>query len=424
MINKNQPPQLLKGFRDYYPEQMAFRTWLYNQAKSVAESFGFQEYEGPIVETLDLYAAKSGEELVKKQAFTMQDKSGNMLALRPEMTPSLARMVAQKSGSLTFPVKWFSFGPRFRYETPQRGRGREFFQWDVDILGSDSPNADAEVLAMAATMYQRLGLTPREVKIRVNDRQYLQTKLASIGVDSKRTVAIFGIIDRKEKVSESVFEEMLRDEGVSRDQIQQLTDTLQNSDALRSSPWIKQILQTLELLGLIEFVECDPGTVRGLDYYTRTVFEGWDATGKFRSIWGGGRYDNLTEEVGGKQRIPGVGFAMGDMMIEEILRQNNKFPVLSALSTNVLVTVFSEEFLEKSLSLSQSLRSSSINTDLYPDPTVKLDKQLKYADKKGIPFVVILGPEEAANGTATIKDMRKQSQQTVPLAKLTDLLRE
>ena len=138
-------PQLLKGFRDFYPEQMAFRNWLYGKAKKVAESFGFEEYEGPIVETLDLYAAKSGEELVKKQAFTLTDKSGKILALRPEMTPTLARMVAQKAGGLIFPVKWFSFGPRFRYETPQRGRGREFFQWDADILGLTNPEADAEV---------------------------------------------------------------------------------------------------------------------------------------------------------------------------------------------------------------------------------------------------------------------------------------
>lgn len=417
-------PQLLKGFRDFYPEQMAFRTWLYDQARSVAESFGFQEYEGPIVETLDLYAAKSGEELVKKQAFTMQDKSGKMLALRPEMTPSLARMVAQKSGSLTFPIKWFTFGPRFRYETPQRGRGREFFQWDVDILGSDSPNADAEVIAIAATMYQRLGLTPREVKIRVNDRQYLQEKLASIGVDSKRTVAIFRIIDRKEKVSGSVFEGMLKDEGVSRDQMQQLTDTLENSDALRSSPWIKHILRTLELLGLTEFIECDPSTVRGLDYYTRTVFEGWDAKGKFRSIWGGGRYDNLTEEVGGKQKIPGVGFAMGDMMIEEILKANGKMPKLHGIKTTVLVTVFDSAKWGDSLRVATQLRVSRINTDLYLDPSSKLDKQLKYADKKGIPFVVIIGPDEVSNGTVTVKDMRKQSQQTIRLEMLPGLLRQ
>ncbi len=413
-------PQLLKGFRDFYPEQMAFRNWLQRKAKKVAESFGFEEYEGPIVETLDLYAAKSGEELVKKQAFTLTDKSGKILALRPEMTPTLARMVAQKAGSLVFPVKWFSFGPRFRYETPQRGRGREFFQWDVDILGLTNPEADAEVISVAAAMYKSLGLSPTEVRIKINDRKYLQQKLQSIGIAAEKTTAIFKVIDKKSKLPPEIFEVMLIQLGLKSGQVGRLKNILDDKKGYINSNWLSKIMSLVEAAGYGEFVEFDPAIVRGLDYYTRTVFEGWDIKGEFRSIWGGGRYDNLTEDVGGKQKIPGVGFAMGDMVLEEILRANGKYPKLKANNTRVLVTVFSNELAVSSNKLANSLRESGVNAEVYLDSSAKLDKQLKYADKKGIPLVVIIGPEEVAAGTVTLKDLRSGSQKTVTANKLPD----
>lgn len=421
-MNKTTVPQLLKGFRDFYPEQMAFRNWLYSQAKAVAESFGFQEYEGPIVETLDLYAAKSGEELVKKQAFTLLDKSGNTLALRPEMTPTLARMVAQKAGSLVFPVKWFTFGPRFRYEAPQRGRGREFFQWDVDILGLTNLEADAEVISVAATMYQRLGLSPNEVRIKINDRQYLQERLQALGISQQQMLSMFRVIDKRSKVPSDVFERLLSDKGLSTSQARALVEVLDDRTAFTTSPWLSGILAIVKRMGLAEYVEFDPSIVRGLDYYTRTVFEGWDVKGEFRSIWGGGRYDNLTREVGGKQLIPGVGFAMGDMVIEEILRANGKYPQLPSTTTSVLVTVFSPELLEHSLRVATQLRSNNINAELYLAPQTRLDKQLKYADRKGINSVVILGPEEIAKGTVTVKDLKKNTQDTFSMDKLLETL--
>ncbi len=416
-------PQLLKGFRDFYPPEMAFRSWLYRQFKLVGESFGFQEYEGPIVETLDLYAAKSGEELVKKQAFILTDKSGKILALRPEMTPTLARMVAQKAGSLVFPVKWFSFGPRFRYETPQRGRGREFFQCDVDILGLTNPEADAEVISVAAKMYQSLGLSPTEVRIKINDRKYLQEKLRSIGIGSNKMTAIFKVIDKKSKVSEKIFDDLLGNENLGPVQVNQLKNILQNKQGYIESEWLSKILSLVQTAGYGEFVEFDPAIVRGLDYYTRTVFEGWDVKGEFRSIWGGGRYDNLTEDVGSKQKIPGVGFAMGDMVLEEILRANGKYPYLKSNNTCVLVTVFSNELAVSSNKLASSLREGGINTEVYLDPTAKLDKQLKYADKKGIPYVVIIGPEEAAKNMVTIKNMKEKAQTTVKIEELEKMIK-
>ncbi len=419
----NNKLQTLKGFRDFYPEDMAFQSWLYKNIKEVSESFGFQEYEGPILEPLDLYAAKSGEELVKKQAFTLKDKSNKLLALRPEMTPTLARMVAAKEGSLTFPIKWFTYGRRFRYETPQKGRGREFFQWDIDILGSENPLADAEIIQIAATFYKKVGLTPSMVKVKINDRVFLQKKLASLGILQEKTLSIFKTIDKKNKVNAKEFEEMLSNNGLSKIQTDNLLDLLADKNSYKDSPWLAAIMNAVKKMDVSEYVEFDPTNVRGLDYYTRTVLEGWDIKGAFRSIWGGGRYDNLTMDVGGKTKIPGVGFAMGDMVLKELLITNNKYPKLQISKAQVLVTIFGTDFLDKSMEISQNLRASEINTELYPDENTRLDKQLKYADKKGIPFVVIIGPEEVETKTVTLKNLKTKEQNKVSIENLISLVK-
>lgn len=410
--------QGVKGTRDFYPEDQAFQNWFYQTIKTVSESFGFQEYEGPTIESLDLYAAKSGEELVKKQAFTLKDQSGKILALRPEMTPSLARMIAQKAGSLTFPIKWFTYGRRFRYENPQKGRGREFFQWDCDILGTNTPQADAEVICVAATTLQKIGLSPNEVRIKINDREFLQNKLETIGIVKEEVKKIFKIIDKKEKVDENDFKQMLQEEGLSETQIPSLLEILENKEAYTESPWLSEIFKLVKSAGLGDYIQFDPTIVRGLDYYTRTVFEGWDVKGEFRSIWGGGRYDNLTAEVGSEQIIPGVGFAMGDMVITELLKVNEKYPLLDINKTKVLVTVFSPEMFDESLKIANQLRINSINSEVYLIPGTKLDKQLKYADQKGIPFVIILGPDEKEKDVVTLKDLKLRTQKIVTTEQL------
>ncbi len=420
MANLIQP---VKGTRDFYPEDWAFEMWLYEKVKEVSQLFGFEEYEGPTIETLDLYAAKSGEELVKKQSFTLTEKSGKVLALRPEMTPTLARMVAQKAGSLTFPVKWFTFGRRFRYEQPQKGRAREFFQWDCDILGHENLEADTEVIAIAATLYQKLGLTPEEVKIKVNDRKLLQEKILSLGIAEENITPVFRLMDKKSKVEGGDFLEMAEEAGLNLDQRNSIVQILEEKNAYLESPWLVRIFELLKRYGVADFVEYDPAIVRGLDYYTRTVFEGWDVKGQFRSIWGGGRYDNLTAEVGGKVKVPGVGFAMGDMVIAEILKANNKFPTLSVHPAKVLVTIFSEELFNKSIAITNLLRENKNNTELVLDFQIKLDKQIKYADKKRIPFVLIIGPQEADTQTITIKNLTDGIQKTVPESALIETLR-
>jgi len=416
--------QPVKGTRDFYPQDQAFQNWLYSKFKEVAELFGFQEYEGPIIESLDLYAAKSGEELVKKQAFTLPDRSGNALTLRPEMTPTLARMVAQKARELTFPVKWFTFGRRFRYEKPQKGRAREFFQWDVDILGPENLEADAEVIAVAATLYQKLGLTPTEVKIKINDRKVLQERFLALEIPEENLVRVFRLADKKDKVTREDFIEMGQENGLSEDQTKAILQILEEKNAYLDSPWLVKIFDLLKKYGVSEYVEYDPGIVRGLEYYTRTVFEGWDVKGEFRAIWGGGRYDNLVADVGGKQKIPGVGFAMGDMVIAGVLKANNKYPTLLINKTQVLVTVFSPELYDKSLKIANVLREENINAETFLDPTAKIDKQLKYADKKGIPYVIIIGPVEAEQTLVVLKNLRTREQITILQADLVKKIKQ
>ena len=414
----------LKGFRDYYPSDMAFQKWLYEKIQKVSESFGFQEYNGPMVEPLSLYAAKSGEELVKKQSYTFEGKSGETLALRPEMTPTLARMIALKEQELTFPVKWYTYGPRFRYEAPQKGRGREFFQWDIDILGTDSSEADAEIIAVAASFYKELGLTPSEVIIKINDREYMTDALSKINIRSNVLKDVFKIIDKRKKVNEEEFETMLDELKITKETIAGLYELLENKDGYKESKRLTEIFNYLEKFGLEKYVVFDPSIVRGLDYYTRTVFEGWDVKGEFRSIWGGGRYDNLISDVGSKRKIPGVGFAMGNMVLEEILKDNGKYPKLEINKTKVLVTVFSPDLLLQSIKVANELRGKGINTELYPDPEMKLDKQLKYADKKEIPWVVIIGDKEAAKNKISTKNMSTAEQiNLIDLNALIDLIK-
>lgn len=413
----------VKGTRDFYPEDQAFQNWFYQKIRELSELFGFQEYEGPTMEYLDLYAAKSGEELVKKQAFTFTDQSGKTIALRPEMTPTLARMVAQKLGELTFPVKWFTYGRRFRYEKPQKGRGREFFQWDCDILGTENYEADAEVIALAINFYQKLELTPGEVKVKINDRKLLEESLLSLQIPSEKIIAIFRIVDKRGKIDDEELVQWLNEEGLSVGQSKSVLQILEEKNAYLKSQWLVKIFEQLKKYGVAEYVEYDPGVVRGLEYYTRTVFEGWDVKSELRAIWGGGRYDNLVADVGGKQKVPGVGFAMGDMVMAEVLKMYDKYPLLIANKTKVLVTVFSPELYEKSLETTNFLRGQNINTEIYLDNPAKIEKQLKYADKKQIPYAIIIGPEEAASNSVVLKNLLTKEQKTVLATELVEQLK-
>ncbi|MFN2299719.1 MAG: ATP phosphoribosyltransferase regulatory subunit, partial [Anaerolineales bacterium] len=290
-------PISVKGTRDYYPAEMAFRNWLYEGAREVSRAFGYQEFEAPFLETLELYAAKSGEELVKEQSFVFPDRGGELVALRPELTPSLARMVANRVGQLTFPVRWWSFGPFWRYERPQKGRTREFFQWNLDLIGVENSQADGEIAAVICSFLSRLGLTPREVTLRVNNRRLMDTALETLGITDAVRGSAFRLIDKKEKMKTAAWEAHARELGWENRQISGLQKILDDRELWRQSSELAEFFEAVESFGVREFLEYDPSVIRGLDYYTGTVFEARDSNGEFRAILGGGRYDNLVADV-------------------------------------------------------------------------------------------------------------------------------
>jgi histidyl-tRNA synthetase len=401
--------QAVKGTRDFYPEAMAFRNWLYGKVRAVSQHFGYQEYEAPILERMDLYAAKSGEELVKEQSFVLTDRGGDELALRPELTPSLARLIAQKQASLVQPVRWFSFGPFWRYERPQRGRTREFFQWNIDLLGAETPAADGEIVAIGAEFLRSLDLSASDVGIYLNSRRLMERKLAEIGVGDEQRTAVFRLIDRRDKLPAEKWAEWALDIGLSDSQLAAIKDLLNNTDLWQESEELQQVFATAEALGVTDYLTYDASIVRGLDYYTGPVFEAYDRGRRFRAILGGGRYDNLVADVGG-DRITGVGFAMGDVIIELLLERAGKRPKLATSPSRVLMTLFSDDLYPQTLALAGRLRQAGINVEQVLEPT-RLGKQIRYADRKGIPYVAIMGPDEMEADQVVLKELASGEQQ-------------
>lgn len=412
----------VKGTRDFYPEDKAVQNWFKHTLSVISQRFGYTEFDGPEIEYIDLYIDKTSHEILQEQVFTLKDRDDRTLVLRPEITPTFARMVAQRSMELPKPIRWYSYGRAWRYEQPQKGRGREFFQWEINILGPESPEADAEILAIAATFLNRIKLSAEEVTIRVNDRSYFELVIKNLGIASEKFTPLLRIIDKKEKISDSEFEMLLRDEGLSSEQITGFADYLQDAD-YKKAPWLSKVFAAVELYdGVLPYVVYDPTVARGFDYYTRTVFEAWDKTGRLkRALFGGGRFDNLTETLGG-ERVPGVGMAPGDMALLVLLEELNRLPKVRRTHTRALVTVFDEASLPYAIKLGNQLRDDGLPLEIWPDTSTKLDKQIKYADKLGIPYVVLLGSEEIENKKASVKNLQTGEQIMLPQSDLSSYL--
>ena len=415
--------QSVKGARDFYPEEMKIRTWLYETVRRVSESFGYQEYDGPFLESIELYAAKSGEELVKEQSFVFPDRGGDLITLRPELTPSLARMVAQRQRQLIFPLRWWSWGPFWRYERPQKGRSREFFQWNIDLIGVDSPEADAEIAAIAATFLREAGLSSDDVKILVNNRRLMDAEFKKLGISSEIRPEVLRLIDRRDKMQPKEWEAYAEEIGLSTGQLDGLKSNLTNEDLWQKSEELHRFFNAIDALGMSDYVRFAPHIIRGLDYYTGTVFETWDREGEFRAILGGGRYDNLVADVGGDP-LTAVGFAMGDMVISLVLEKFGCLPQDTGFSpAPVLVTVFDENSLPVSLQMAASLRQSGLKVACYPEP-IKIGKQFKYADRMGMKIAIIIGPDEQVKNLAAVKDLRTGQQETVPFDQATKTVQQ
>ena len=415
--------QSVKGTREFYPEQMALRNFIYEKVRRAAQAFGYQEWDAPFIESIDLYAAKSGEELVKKQSFTFTDRGGDFVTLRPELTPSLARMIAAKQGELTYPVRWWSFGPFWRYEQPQKGRSREFFQWNIDMLGVSSPEADAELIAVAATFLRSVRLSPELATIYVNNRRLMESEFDALSIPQEKRLDVSNMVDRRSKMEPAKWDSYVLESGITQIQLDGLKNILADFDLWKKSDELVRLFAALDGLGVKKYVKFDPNIMRGLLYYTGTVFEAFDTSGSLkRAILGGGRYDNLLADVGG-QPLSGVGFAMGDVVIGIILQEKGLLPEFIPSPAPILVTIFDESLMKESFSLSAELRSAGLNVLCFPEPA-KLQKQFKFADKMKVRVVLTVGPDEAANAQVAVKNLVSGEQVTVKREALVESIRE
>jgi len=414
----------VKGTRDFYPQEKFINSWLYQNIREVSESFGYQEFDGPFLESIDLYAAKSGEELVKEQSFVFPDKSGNLIALRPELTPSLVRMIAQQQQQLYYPLRWWSFGPFWRYESPQKGRGREFFQWNADLIGVDSPEADAEMAALMAEFFKKIGLSSAQVKVFVNNRRLMEGELSKLDISPDKQGKVFRLIDRRDKLNDKEWGAYALKIGLENKQFDGIKTLLGSENLWKESKELVQFFSAVDALGVKDYVEYSPRIIRGLDYYTGTVFEALAiSTDVRRSVSGGGRYDNLLADVGGDS-LPGVGFAMGDMVLNVVLEELGLLPENRGNSpAKVLVTVFDKESQLASYRLSAELRQTGLKVFSYPTAD-KLGKQFRHADRIGAIIAVILGPDEIANQQVAIKDLQTREQITVARAEVAAVIRD
>ena len=368
----------LPGFRDFYPAECAEREHVFRAWRAVARRYGFVEYDGPPLEPLDLYTKKSGDEIVG-QLYEFTDKGGRHIALRPEMTPSFARMVSARANALRKPIRWFSLPQLFRYERAQKGRLREHFQLNVDIVGEAGPVADAELLAVAVDIMAELGLAPTDVRARVSDRRLLFAALDALGVDTTQRTAALGVIDKLGRQPRDVSVEKLREAGVDAARSNALLNTVgaRDVDAFiaasggtqRVADAAQPLRRTIEhanALGVGAWIDFDPSIVRGLAYYTGVVFELFDAHGEFRAICGGGRYDDLLKSLGGVD-LPALGFGMGDVVLSELLRARKLMPAGAALGGAELYIVGGEGSAGRpyadALRLARALRDAGFSVD-------------------------------------------------------------
>ncbi|PIQ23336.1 histidine--tRNA ligase [bacterium (Candidatus Blackallbacteria) CG17_big_fil_post_rev_8_21_14_2_50_48_46] len=417
--------QPYKGTRDFYPSEMQVRRWFFEQMRQVVGQYGYQEYDGPMLEPFEIYAAKTGEEIVNEQLYSFEDRGGRKVAMRPEMTPTLARMVAAKGQSLQKPLRWFSIPNLWRYERPQRGRLREHWQLNVDLLGVDGVEAEIEIIQVAIDMMRGFGASPADFEIMINHRQLMNDLFESVlKLEPAQIKAVARAIDKKEKISPEAFQTLLEEAGCSSEQISGLehiltAPLLEIGKLCEDSKGYQDLIRffdTINALGLGPVCRFNTSVMRGLDYYTGMVFELFDKHPENRrAIFGGGRYDNLVGMFGGTQ-IPGVGFGMGDVTLVDFLQTHGLLPETEA-HVDVLVGLFNAEMLVQSQQLARMLRAQGIKVETVLKPQ-KLGKQFELADKKGIPLVLLQGPDEAVLEVVTVKNLRTGQQEQVQMESL------
>jgi len=412
----------LPGFREFYPADLALRTHIVRTWRTVATRYGFEEYDGPPLEPLELYTAKSGDEIVG-QLYNFTDKGGRDVALRPEMTPTLARMVAARANGLKKPIRWFAIPQLFRYERQQRGRLREHFQLNCDLIGEPGPLGDAEIIALAIDVMRAFGLGPADVRVRLSDRRVLSALLLGAGVTEAQLPAAYQAVDKIERADRAALDAQLSATGVAGDAIERVFEVA----ALRGMPAVeaalahvpggeaaggslRRVVDALGAMGLGAFVEVDLSIVRGLAYYTGTVFELFDAGRTLRAICGGGRYDGLLAALGGVD-LPALGFGMGDVVLAELLRDRGLVPT-DVSSIDVFLAAITEADLPHVLALAHELRDAGLRAEYALGPQA-VGRQLKLADARNARLAVVIGPDDRARGEVMVKDLAGKSQLAV-----------
>ncbi len=409
--------QPLKGTRDFYPEQKRVLNFIINTWEKVAKRYGYEDFDGPMLEPAQLWQMKSGQE-IPEQMYVFEDKGGRVVAVRPELTPTLARMIAQKSMELSKPIKWYSTARCWRYEAPQTGRLREFFQFNIDCLGTDNMLADAEVVATAITIMQEFGCDKSDFYIRLCNRKLIQAVLESFQI--KKIPEVMRIIDKKDKVSEKNFKEMLKEYKLSESQIKDVLEMTTWTDLYKAKKLslseegkkgleeLEELMKYLKAMKLDGFVKIDFSIMRGFDYYTSTVFEVFDQRKKFRAIAGGGRYDDLVKDFGSREKVSGVGYGMGDVVLELFLKEIKKLPEISR-EIDYFVAYMKPELVEEFLPYMEELRKKfSVDLDLMQRG---FNKQMSHANKVGAKKTIILAPKEWEKGEIIIKDMKTGKQE-------------
>jgi len=403
---------------------MRIRNWLFDNFRAAARSHGFEEYDSPVLEHEELYTRKQGEEITQ-QLYNFEDKGGRRVALRPEMTPSLARMVMARAGAMPTPIKWFSIPQCWRYERTQRGRGREHYQWNVDIWGSDAVQADAELLSVLVSFFQRVGLNADDLAISISSRKVLEEVLGSLGISGDAFAATCIIVDKMDKLPAEVIEQQLSEQGLDSSAISVIQSTLGLSDldslaaALgEDSGAVAELATLFDLIdsyGIADWVTFDASVVRGLAYYTGPVFEAHDRGGKLRAICGGGRYDRLLSSLGGND-MPATGFGFGDMVIMELLNENGLVPDLPSGNQDIVIAI-NEDLRSAAMSVATKLRASGRSVDL-----VLEDKRMKWAfrhaERTGAQRLVMVMPDEWAAGNVRIKELESGEESDVAVGDL------
>jgi histidyl-tRNA synthetase len=422
------PARALPGFRDFYPDDTALRNHIFGVWRSVATRYGFEEYDGPPLESLELYTQKSGPEIVG-QLYHFRDRGEREVALRPEMTPTLARMVAARASALKKPIRWFSIPQLFRYERQQRGRLREHFQLNVDLIGEAGPLADAEIIAAAIDVARALGLGPDDVRARLSDRRVVRALVLAAGVPEQGLGTALAAIDKTEREPAERLAQWLVDDGgldrrtaegvlavgavkglgAVRDAASRLPD---GEDLLEP---LVECVGALDAMGLGAFVDVDLCIVRGLAYYTGIVFELFDAQRELRAVCGGGRYDGLLAALGGVD-LPAAGFGMGDVVLAELIKARGRIPPPGAVADWFLVAVTAEDTTAV-LNLTHELRDRGARVEFaLKEQTIA--KQLKLATARGARFAVIVGPDERRAERVVVRDLERGEEYRVPLQQL------